>query len=69
MRRVVVVDDDDNDDDDDDDVGDGESDAWTERMLFAKYLDDFFACVYAVRPFERDDTEYRKERALALFNA
>eukprot|EP00965_Chrysotila_dentata_P256190 6212466-Pleurochrysis_carterae.AAC.2 len=69
MRRGVIDDDDDDDDDGDDDDNDGDEDWWSKRLRYAKYFDDFFSCVHAVRKFERDDAAYREERALELFNS
>ena len=39
------------------------------KMQYAGYFEDFLMVVHAVRPFERDDKEYREERATELFNA
>ena len=39
------------------------------KITYAGYMDDFNRMVFALRPFERDDAQYREERATELFNA
>ena len=59
------------DEDEDDEDGAAErraEEAESKKLKYAGYFDDFNRVVYAVRPFVRDDLNYRKERATEMFN-
>eukprot|EP00965_Chrysotila_dentata_P250965 6209751-Pleurochrysis_carterae.AAC.1 len=56
MQRGAQCDDDDNDVEDEE-----EEDAWSKKLRYAEYFDDFFNWVYAVQQFEKDDAAYHKE--------
>lgn len=54
------------------DEGEGEEDEedrQTKLERYASYLDDFHRVVHLIRPFERDDREYRERRATDLYNS
>lgn len=61
----AAVDDDERDGSD----GDEDDDGLSRLQRDAKSWDAFLTLVYAMRPFERDDPDYREERAVESFNA
>jgi len=52
-----------------DDASEVDADEFSRIERDAKTWDRFLQLVHAMRPFERDDLQYRKERAVETFNA
>ena len=55
--------------DDEDMIKEDDPDTIPRILLDAKAWDDFTGLSYSVRPFERDDQQYRQKRGVETFNA